>query len=67
MFLESTPNTSGYMIAGYVVVFTVLGIYLFSMYIRNRNLKQDLEILEAMQVKQPRSTKVGTKPKPKKK
>lgn len=41
-------NTDGYMIAGYVVAFATMGIYLLSMYIRTRNLKRDLETYEAM-------------------
>jgi len=46
--LESTPNTSGYMIAGYAIAFIVMGIYVLSIYLRNRNLKQDLTMLEEM-------------------
>jgi len=63
MFLETTPNTSGYMIAGYVVVFAVMGLYLFSMYIRNRNLKQDLETLESLQAEKPKKAKTKSKKK----
>ena len=62
MFLETTPNTAGYMIAGYVIVFVTMGIYVVSLYIRQRNLRRDLEILESMAGKQPKA-----KPKPKKK
>ena len=47
--LETTPDTSGYMIAGFLVTFITMGIYVASMYIRNRNLKQDVETLESMQ------------------
>jgi len=47
-FLESTPDTSGYMIAGYAVAFIVMALYVLSIYIRNRNLKQDLTMLEEM-------------------
>lgn len=47
-FQESTPDTSGYMIAGYAVAFLVMSLYVFSLYLRNRNLKQDLTILEEM-------------------
>lgn len=47
--MESTPNTSAYMIAGYLVAFLVMGIYVFSLYIRNRNLKSELEILEEIE------------------
>ena len=62
MFLETTPDTSGYMIAGYAVAFITLGIYVASLYIRHRNLSRDLEILESLAEKQPKA-----KPKPKKK
>lgn len=41
-------NTDGYMIAGFVVSFVTMGIYLLSLYIRNRNLQRDLETYEAM-------------------
>ena len=51
--LETTPDTSGYMIAGFLVTFVTMGIYVASMYIRDRNLKQDVETLESMQVKKP--------------
>jgi hypothetical protein len=49
MFLqEATSDTSGYMIAGYAVAFMVMGLYVLSMYLRNRNLKQDLTTLEEL-------------------
>lgn len=57
MFLQSTPDTSGYMIAGYVIAFVVMGVYVASIYIRNRNLKQDLETLESMQAEKPKISK----------
>lgn len=46
--MEPTPDTTGYMIAGYALTFIVLGIYLASLYIRNTNLKRDLETLESL-------------------
>jgi hypothetical protein len=50
MFLQNgTPDTSEYMIAGYVIAFLVMGLYLASIYLRNRNLKQDLSMLEEME------------------
>jgi hypothetical protein len=49
MFFQTTPDTSGYMIAGYIIAFVTMGIYVASMYIRNRNLKQDLSTLESME------------------
>ena len=47
-FQEATPDTSGYMIAGYAVAFIVMGIYVASIYIRSRNLNQDMSMLEEM-------------------
>jgi hypothetical protein len=46
--MEPTPDTSAYMIAGYVIAFLVMGIYIFSIYIRNKNLKAELEVLESL-------------------
>jgi hypothetical protein len=54
-FQEATPDTSGYMIAGYAVAFTVMGIYLLSFYLRTRNLKRDLEILETLKPEKPKT------------
>ena len=46
MFLETIPDTSNYMIAGYVISFLTMGLYVASLYIRNRNLRQDEQTLE---------------------
>jgi len=48
-FQEATPDTSAYMIAGYAIFFAVTIIYLASLAIRSRNLKQDLWMLEEME------------------
>jgi len=49
MFLQTpTPDTSGYMIAGFVISFVVMGLYVASMYLRSRNLNQDKAMLEEM-------------------
>jgi hypothetical protein len=55
--MEITPDTSSYMIAGFVVTFATMGIYIASLYIRNRNLQQDVEALESMQTEKPKSVK----------
>jgi len=47
-FLETPPDTSQYMVAGYVIAFGVMLIYVVSMFIRSRNLKRDLSMLEEM-------------------
>jgi phosphotransferase system glucose/maltose/N-acetylglucosamine-specific IIC component len=49
MFLQDAPpDTSSYMIAGYAVFFFVTAIYLFSFFVRSRNLNQDLNTLESI-------------------
>jgi hypothetical protein len=46
LFQDGPANTTTYMIAGYFVIFGVMLIYLLSLYLRQRNLRQDLEVLE---------------------
>lgn len=65
MFLQdTTPDTSGYMIAGYAIAFIVMGLYVASLYLRSRNLKQDVTMLEEMDVPaaKPVEKKATTKP-----
>ena len=50
MFLQTTPDTSSYMIAGYVIAFVVMGLYVASIYLRSRNLNQDKATLEEMDI-----------------
>lgn len=45
-FLETPPNTSSYMVAGYVIAFVVMAIYVISLFVRSRNLQRDLTTLE---------------------
>jgi CcmD family protein len=52
LFLQDVPaNTLNYMIAGYVVIFGVMLLYLISLSVRRRNLSQELEILEDLEKK----------------
>ncbi len=52
-FIQDAPlETTNYMIAGYAVIFTVMLIYLVSLAVRNRNLKQDIEVLEEIEAKE---------------
>jgi hypothetical protein len=46
---EAPAETSAYMIAGYIVIFGVMLIYLASLAIRRRNLKQDLDVLQELE------------------
>lgn len=47
-FQDATPDTSSYMILGYAIFFIVTAIYLVSFFVRSRNLKQDIFMLESM-------------------
>lgn len=51
MFLlqEGPAETTNYMIAGYIVIFGVMLIYLISFYVRRRNLQQDLDLLQELE------------------
>jgi hypothetical protein len=42
------PETTSYMIAGYVVIFSVMAIYVASLFIRRRKLTRDLQTLEEL-------------------
>jgi hypothetical protein len=62
LFQETTPDTSAYMIAGYTIFFILLAIYLFSLFIRTRNLNQDLSILEGYKKQSDDSVKASSLP-----
>ena len=52
LVLQDGPaQTTSYMIAGYAVIFGVMLIYLASLVVRNRNLHQDLDLLEDLEKK----------------
>ncbi len=46
---DTTPDTSSYMIAGYVIFAVLMAIYVISVLARRRNLERDLTTLETMQ------------------
>ena len=52
--METFPDTSGYMIAGFVISFLTMGLYVLSIYLRNKNLHRDLETLEELDTKNTR-------------
>jgi hypothetical protein len=45
---DTTPDTSGYMIAGYIIFAVIMAIYIVSFLARGRNLERDLSTLESM-------------------
>ncbi len=46
---QAPPDTSAYMVGGYLVIFGAMLFYLVTLILRNRNLNQDLEILEDLE------------------
>jgi preprotein translocase subunit Sec63 len=46
---EGPADTTAYMIAGYAVIFGVMLLYVISLWVRNRNLEKDLEVLQEIQ------------------
>ena len=50
--METMPDTSGYMIAGYAITFITMGLYVLGVYIRNKNLNEDLETLKSLEAEQ---------------
>jgi hypothetical protein len=66
MFIqEATPDTSGYMIAGYAITFLVMALYVASMYLRSRNLNQDITTLRELEKPAP-PVRIVVKNEPKK-
>lgn len=60
-FQEITPDTSGYMLAGFIVAFVVMGLYVASLYLRRRNLEQDITTLNEMEEPTPPVRATGPK------
>jgi hypothetical protein len=51
--LQQAPaETTRYMIAGYSVIFGVMFSYIVSLFVRNRNLKRDIEMLKELEQKE---------------
>ena len=47
--MDTTPNTVNFMILGYSVIFGVLAVYLGSLLVRFRNLRQDEKTLDELE------------------
>ncbi len=47
LFLQNgTPDTTDFMLLGYGLIFSVMLLYVWSLYRRANSLKKDLEVLE---------------------
>ena len=42
------PETTNYMIAGYIVIFGVMSVYVVSLFLRRRKLEQEIKILQEL-------------------
>jgi len=60
--LDAPPDTSAYMIAGYVVFFIIAAIYLLSLIVRSHNIHQDLTTLESIEKENKLKEKKPVKP-----
>jgi len=46
--MDSPANTLNYMIAGYIVIFGIMIVYLASLLIRSHNLHKDVDLLKLL-------------------
>ena len=46
---EGPAETTNYMILGFVVIFGAMLAYVISLWVRNRNLHKDIELLEQLE------------------
>ena len=49
LLLQAPAETTRYMIAGYVVIFGIMFLYIISLSIRSRNLKREMETLKELE------------------
>jgi len=49
LILQAPAETTRYMIAGYSVIFGVMFLYIVSLIVRSRKLKQELETLKELE------------------
>ena len=49
MFLQAPAETLDFMLMGFAVILGSMGLFVLSLYMRYRGLKQDLEILEEIE------------------
>ncbi len=48
LFLDPTPDTVGYLIAGYIFLIGLPILYILSWYVRQRSLQRDIEAIESL-------------------
>jgi hypothetical protein len=50
--MEGPADTLVYFVAGYVTIFVIMSIYLASLIIRHRNLRQEEEMLKSLEAEE---------------
>lgn len=48
LLLDPTPDTVGYLIAGYIFLIGLPILYILSWYVRQRSLQRDIETIESL-------------------
>ena len=48
LLLDTTPNTVGYLVAGYIFLLGLPILYVISWVVRRRSLERDLEMIESL-------------------
>ncbi len=49
--LQEPAETTRYMVAGYSVIFSIMFLYIISIFVRRRNLKRELDTLQEIELK----------------
>lgn len=49
MYLQAAAETMDFMLLGFAVILGTMGLFILSLYMRYRSLKQDLEVLEEIE------------------
>lgn len=52
LLLQAPAETTRYLVAGYTVIFSVMSLYIISLFVRTRNLKRQLEMLRELELEQ---------------
>lgn len=55
VFQEAPAQTFNFMVLGYAVILGSIGLHLLSLWVRFRNLRRDLEVLEELQPSLPQA------------
>ena len=61
VFLDPTPNTVGYLVAGYLFLVGVPILYVISWFVRQRSLERYIEMMESLAADEQKRT-AGDKP-----